>query len=241
MPWVNVELCNGCGTCVEECPVGAIELTADGFAEIDEAECIRCGRCHDACPQQAVRHDGERTPQDVAENLRWVRKLLGHFKRPEDQSAFMDRMVRFFNKQKKVSERTLAAIAGAAAGYESEPAHNLCRNELGIVSIFPTTHRGRPRLDGKPNTITGRYRREMLDQFPKKTYGQRWQVETAFSMLKRLLGSALRTRKPYAINREIILRVLTINLMIVLHLITCFQQSRTITYLFNALISPRFK
>ena len=44
-------------------------------------------------------------------------------------------------------------------------------------------------------------------------------------MLKRLLGSVLRSRKPYAINREIILRALTINLMIVLHLIPCFQQS----------------
>ena len=74
----------------------------------------------------------------------------------------------------------------------------------------------------------GRYRREMLDNFPKKTYGQRWQVETAFSMLKRPLGSALRSRNHRAINREIILRVLTINLMIVLHLIPCFQQSRSV-------------
>ena len=106
------------------------------------------------------------------------------------------------------------------AGYESEPAHTLCRDELGIVSIFPTTHRGRRRIDGKPNAVTGRYRREMLDHFPKKTYGQRWQVETAFSMLKRLLGSALRSRNHHAINREILLRVLTINLMIVWHLIT---------------------
>jgi ferredoxin len=113
MPWIKQDMCTGCSMCVDECPVGAIELTADGFAEIDEAECIRCGRCHDVCPQQAVRHDGERIPQEVAENLRWVRKLLGHFQDPKEQSAFMQRMVRFFNKQKKVSEQTLAAMAAA--------------------------------------------------------------------------------------------------------------------------------
>ena len=114
------------------------------------------------------------------------------------------------------------------AGYESEPAHRLCRHELGIVSIFPTTRRGRRRLDGKPNTVNGRYRREMLNDFPKKTYRQRWQIETTFSMLKRLLGSALRSRKRYAIDREIVLRALTINLMIFWRPLSSFQQSRTV-------------
>jgi len=113
MPWVSQKLCTGCGICVEECPVDAIELNADGFAEINENECIRCGRCHDVCTRQAVRHDGERIPQDVADNLRWVSKLLGHFDGPAKQHAFMERMMRFFNKQKKVNERTVAAISAA--------------------------------------------------------------------------------------------------------------------------------
>ena len=47
-------------------------------------------------------------------------------------------------------------------------------------------------------------------------------------MLQHLLGSALRRRRRYAIDREIILRVLTINLMIVLHLSSYFQQSITV-------------
>lgn len=105
------------------------------------------------------------------------------------------------------------------AGYESEAAHSLCRDELNIQSIFPTTLRGRPRLDGKVNSVTGKYRLQMFNDFPRKTYGQRWQIETIFSMLKRLLGSALTSRRRYAIDREIILRVLTINLMIVLCLL----------------------
>ena len=113
MPWVKQELCEGCGVCVEECPVGAIRLDGDGTAAIEEAACIRCGRCHEVCPHDAVRHDGERIPQEVAANLQWVRGLLDHFKEPSERAAFMARIARFFNKQRKVTERTLAAIEAA--------------------------------------------------------------------------------------------------------------------------------
>ncbi len=110
MPWIQQDMCTGCRLCIRICPVDAIALNDEGAAEIDEVECIRCGRCHDVCPRQAVRHDSERVPQEVAENLRWVGRLLEHFDDPQEQSAFMERMVRFFQKEKKVNERTLAAI-----------------------------------------------------------------------------------------------------------------------------------
>ena len=113
MPWIKQEMCTGCGICVAECPVGAINQESDGHAVINESECIRCGQCHDVCPQEAVRHDGERIPQEVAANLQWVRKLLEHFHEPEKQAAFMQRMMRFFNKQKKVTEQTIDAIKAA--------------------------------------------------------------------------------------------------------------------------------
>jgi len=116
MPWIDETLCTGCGVCIAQCPVDAIALEDDNRAEINDSECIRCGRCHDVCPQEAVRHDSERIPQEVAQNLQWVRRLLGHFSQPEEQAAFMQRMVRFFNKEKTVSERTLAAIRGAEGG-----------------------------------------------------------------------------------------------------------------------------
>ncbi len=145
-------------------------------------------------------------------------------------SAVVDRgpkpdQVEFVDTLRAAMERHPIHTLVGDAGYESEGAHRLCREQLGVVSIFPTTHRGRRRLDGAPNAVTGRYRRQMLDHFPTATYGQRWQIETVFSMLKRRLGSALTSRRPYAINREIMLRVLTINLMIVWHLLRCFQQS----------------
>jgi hypothetical protein len=57
---------------------------------------------------------------------------------------------------------------------------------------------------GRPTTKppSGAHRREMSESFDKETYGQRWQIETALSMLKRNLGSALRARKYWAQCRE---------------------------------------
>ncbi len=102
------------------------------------------------------------------------------------------------------------------AGYESERFHSLCRDALGIRSIIPTTERGRPRADGQARPVNGAYRRLMKRRFPKKTYGQRWQIETVFSMLKRNLGAALRARHYYSQTREIRARILTHNIMILL-------------------------
>ncbi|MHC4292534.1 MAG: IS5 family transposase [Planctomycetota bacterium] len=102
----------------------------------------------------------------------------------------------------------------ADAGYESERFHKFCRDQLSIESIIPTTQRGRSRKDGTSKAVTGHYRKQMQNNFPKNVYGQRWQIETVFSMLKRNLGSALRARKYQGQNREIRLRVLCHNLMI---------------------------
>jgi hypothetical protein len=115
--------------------------------------------------------------------------------------------------QEALNHQQFSILLGDA-GYESEGFHSLCRDTLGIRSIIPTTDRGRPRLDGKPRPVRGRYRKLMKQRFPKNTYGQRWQIETVFSMLKRNMGAALRARSYHSQNREIRLRVLTHNLAI---------------------------
>jgi len=107
MPWVNQEMCTGCGTCVEECPVHAIALDDHDRAAIDEEHCIRCGTCHDVCPVEAVRHDSERIPQEVEANLRWVNQLAANFDTDTEKQALVGRMVRFYNKERKVAELTL--------------------------------------------------------------------------------------------------------------------------------------
>jgi hypothetical protein len=48
----------------------------------------------------------------------------------------------------------------------------------------------------------------------RSRYSQRWQAETVNSMLKRLLGAALRARTYWSQCRETVLRALTLNVMI---------------------------
>jgi len=119
MPWVNEEICVGCGVCVDDCPVGAITLKDDQKAIINEDKCIRCARCHDVCPQEAVRHDSERIPQEVEANIEKTRDLLRHFETPHEQQAFLERMVRYFKKQQKVASITMDKITAIKADVAS--------------------------------------------------------------------------------------------------------------------------
>ena len=118
MPWVNREMCTGCGICVDECPSGAIS-TDEGLARIDDSTCIRCGVCHEVCPSEAVRHDGERIPEEVESNLVWVRGLLENDYYAHDeqkQAAVMKRMERHFAKDIKVAQKTIERLAGLRSG-----------------------------------------------------------------------------------------------------------------------------
>ncbi len=112
MPWINKELCTGCQTCIDECSVEAISMEED-IAFINEDECIRCGVCHDVCAENAVRHDGERIPEEVQNNLVWAKKLLTHEYYSNDktkQKQLIERLQRFFIKNKKVTEQTIEQL-----------------------------------------------------------------------------------------------------------------------------------
>ena len=77
-------------------------------------ECIRCGHCHEICPEEAVRHDGERIPQDVEANLQWVRGLLKHYETPEQKQGLLERMKRHFAKERKIAEQTIEKLESLA-------------------------------------------------------------------------------------------------------------------------------
>ncbi|WP_319406112.1 4Fe-4S binding protein [uncultured Desulfosarcina sp.] len=112
MPWINKELCTGCQICVDKCSVGAISMEEE-IAFIKEDECIRCGVCHDVCPEDAVRHDGERIPEEVQSNLAWAKGLLTHEYYLNDktkQKQLIERLQRFFTKNKKVVEKTIEQL-----------------------------------------------------------------------------------------------------------------------------------
>ena len=78
----------------------------------------------------------------------------------------------------------------ADAGYDSEANHQYARDVHHIKTTIPAKH-GR-RTHKLPKT---KYRREMRTDFDTENHGQRWQVETVFSMIKRNFGSALRARR----------------------------------------------
>jgi len=50
---VDKEKCDGCESCVEECPSEAISMV-DEKAEINAETCVDCGVCVDACPSDAI-------------------------------------------------------------------------------------------------------------------------------------------------------------------------------------------
>ena len=56
----------------------------------------------------------------------------------------------------------------------------------------------------------------MRTEFDKETYGQRWQVETVFSMIKRNFGETVNARTYWAQCREMMLLVLTHNIAVIL-------------------------
>ena len=98
----------------------------------------------------------------------------------------------------------------ADAGYDSEASHTYARSTHKMRTLIPPTI-GRP--TSRPPT--GYWRRQMKSRLHLTRYSQRWQVETVNSMIKRLLGSALRARSYWSRCREILLRALTLNTMII--------------------------
>ena len=47
--------CAACGTCMDQCPVGAI--SEGDIYKINPDECIECGACASACPCEAIALD----------------------------------------------------------------------------------------------------------------------------------------------------------------------------------------
>lgn len=116
--------------------------------------------------------------------------------------------------------RTLTPLCLLAdAGFDCESNHVLAREVYGIRSLMPATH-GRPSKDGKPPT--GKWRRRMSRllrirrQRRRTGYTQRWQIETAVSMIKRNLGDALSGAAYHSQCRELRRLAIVHNVMIVL-------------------------
>jgi Transposase DDE domain len=103
------------------------------------------------------------------------------------------------------------------AAYDSEDNHAIPRRELGIRSTLIALN-----WRGSRKWPTTKYRRQMVRRFRKKprgsrsrrVYGQRWQIESAFSRNKRRLSASVLAIKWQNQKKEILLKVLTHNLML---------------------------
>ncbi|RLG56042.1 MAG: 4Fe-4S ferredoxin [Candidatus Hydrothermarchaeota archaeon] len=57
-PVVNEDMCTGCGSCVDACAQGVLELGDDGKSKVvNPDECVECCACVEACPEGAISHE----------------------------------------------------------------------------------------------------------------------------------------------------------------------------------------
>jgi len=124
---------------------------------------------------------------------------------PGSDSGHFERILRRLPKGIEVQ------CLSADAGYDSEANHVLANETYGFETIIPPTIG--PKTDNLPKT---KYRRKMKENFDHERYGQRWQVETVYSMIKRNLADTIMSRSFQPQCREISLLAITHNLMIIL-------------------------
>ena len=51
---VDLEKCDGCGTCVDTCPVEVFEMKDDKSIPVKQEECLVCRACEVQCPNAAI-------------------------------------------------------------------------------------------------------------------------------------------------------------------------------------------
>jgi DDE family transposase len=119
-----------------------------------------------------------------------------------------DRFVPLLNATLEVAR---PATMLADAGYDSENNHRHARLTKGVRSFIPATI-GRP----TSKLPSGHFRRRMKQRLNKHygRYGQRWQAEAGFSMLKRCIADTVQGRSYWSQCRELWLLVITYNILL---------------------------
>jgi len=67
--------CTACGSCVDACPMKAIEIV--DTATVDLEKCIGCGLCVSACPSESIVLFAKTPPPEVPKNImEWTEKAV---------------------------------------------------------------------------------------------------------------------------------------------------------------------
>ncbi len=46
--------CVACGTCLRDCPKGAVHIVKGCYASVDSDICVGCGKCAKVCPTGCI-------------------------------------------------------------------------------------------------------------------------------------------------------------------------------------------
>ncbi len=63
-PDINLDDCNGCGTCVDRCHFNALSIDEDVVA-LNAEKCLGCGQCSYVCPEEAISMAEVREPDFI--------------------------------------------------------------------------------------------------------------------------------------------------------------------------------
>lgn len=61
--YIDPQLCQGCGECIEVCPQDCIEGKAKYIHMIDEFDCTKCGKCIEKCSEGAIHQTSGKLPK----------------------------------------------------------------------------------------------------------------------------------------------------------------------------------
>lgn len=175
---------------------------------------LECGRRSHSYGRRRAK--GDSTPQQTR-SARSAKLEAGFACRTHLLSAALPRRGpavdtdRFVPLLDEALRRVKLTTALADAGYDSASKHRYARHQRGVRSVIPAKS-GRP----TKKLPTGRYRRLMKRRLNKHycRYGQRWQAETGFSMIKRRLGSYVRGHSYWSQCRDLMLLAITYNIML---------------------------